>query len=53
MYESYIKHCEEFWKRQTTIDRIDVNWDYCKENCKRSTYLEQNRNRRFCKNFIS
>lgn len=53
MYESYIKHCEEFGSRQTTIDRIDVNWNYCKENCKRSTYLEQNRNRRFCKNFIS
>lgn len=53
MYESYLKHCAEFWERQTTIDRIDNNWDYCKDNCKRSTYLEQNRNRRFCKNFIS
>lgn len=45
MYESYINHCNEFWEKNTTIDRIDVNWDYCKENCKRSTYKEQQNNR--------
>lgn len=28
------------------IDRIDVNGNYCKENCKWSTYKEQSRNRR-------
>lgn len=53
MYESYLKHCEKFGERQTTIDRIDNNWDYCKDNCKRSTYAEQNSNKRNIINFIS
>ena len=46
MYKSYLKHIEEFWEKQTTIDRIDNNWDYSKENCKRSTMKEQNNNKR-------
>lgn len=41
MYDSYIKHCKQYWKRNTTIDRIDVDWNYCKENCRRATYKEQ------------
>lgn len=27
-----------------TIERIDSNWHYCKENCKRATRIEQNSN---------
>jgi hypothetical protein len=32
-----------------TLDRIDFNGDYCKENCKWATDHEQNQNRRCCK----
>ncbi len=33
------------YKQNLTIDRIDNNKDYCPENCKWSTYYEQNRNK--------
>ena len=46
MYESYLEHIKEYGKENTTIDRIDVNKGYCKENCKWSTRKEQNRNKR-------
>ena len=41
MYESYLEHVEKFWEKNTTIDRIDYNWNYCKENCRRATMKEQ------------
>lgn len=34
------------YKEDLTIDRVDVNGNYCKENCKWSTRKEQTRNRR-------
>jgi len=46
MYESYLKHCDSFWEKQTTIDRIDVDWNYCKKNCCWATYKEQSKNKR-------
>lgn len=46
MYDSYIKHVEEYWEKQTTLDRIDSKKDYYKENCRRATRKEQQNNTR-------
>lgn len=52
MNESYEQHCKEFWPENTTLDRINSDGPYCKENCRRATREEQSRNRRPCKKFI-
>ena len=46
MYQSYLEHIGKHWEKQTTIDRIDVNGHYCKDNCKWATRQEQCSNKR-------
>lgn len=49
MWNNFEDFYEDMWvtyKDWLSIDRIDNNFDYCKENCKWSTAIEQQNNTR-------
>ena len=47
MYESYLKHCEQFGIKNTTIERNNVNGNYEPSNLSFATWKEQQRNRQY------
>lgn len=46
MYKSFCEHLEAYPGKETSLDRIDVNGNYNKENCRWATLLEQSKNKR-------
>ncbi len=46
MYESYLNHVQIYGEKETTLDRIDVDKGYSKDNCRWLTNKEQSNNKR-------
>lgn len=45
-FEEFYYDMSESYKEWLQLDRIDVNWNYCKENCRWATTKEQSMNKR-------
>lgn len=45
MYQGYLEHLEKYGEKNTTIDRIDNDGNYTKDNCKWSTIFENGQNK--------
>lgn len=45
-FDAFYRDMHIWYNDKLSIDRIDSKLNYCKENCKRSTYKEQSRNKR-------
>jgi len=45
-FEEFYKDMWVTYKKWLSIDRINNNWNYCKNNCRWATYTEQARNKR-------
>lgn len=50
MYESFLEHLEKFGKLQTSLDRINNDGNYNKENCRWADWKMQNNNKRKYRN---
>ena len=51
MYESYKLHVEKYGEENTTLDRIDTDGNYCKDNCRWATWIQQCKNKSSLLNF--
>ena len=47
MFDAFLIHLKIFGARNTTLERVNNDGNYCKENCVWATYQQQNKNRDF------
>ncbi len=45
-FQNFLEDMMPSRQKWLSLDRIDVNWNYCKENCRRATNTEQTNNAR-------